>query len=213
MSLKSVLYSKTQKERKSLLSRFLKENSPGSLSTEEKFAFKQIFVQFYTPDEEYTKFTFDEIEDVAICKDTYGNHCFKILVMDEWYPSSISRLCGGNRTKDANLRRALRTAINIQIEDFKLINPKCPDEKCPVLGILLGYDAEVDHEIPFHHIVNRWLSNHKDVTFTYDLSKHNYSLDEPYLSDWRAFHKKEAKLRWVSKKGNQIAHQSFNGKA
>ena len=111
MSLNSVINEKTIKSRYALLSNYLKDNNIGDLSESEIVYFKHIFEIYYTPDEEYTKFNIETILNVTIVKNSYGKKCFTIYVDDTWYPTSIKRLSGSNRTEKANLIRSLRNAI------------------------------------------------------------------------------------------------------
>ncbi len=209
MSLKLVLNEKTIKNRYELLSTFLKNNKCGELNDDEKQYFKHIFIKYYTPDEEYTKFNFEDIIKVSITLDNWNKKCFSIYVNDTWFPTSIKRLAGSNRNEMNNLIRALRNAIQYQIIEYRNKNKLNPNEKCPIINENLGIDAQIDHEIPFHILSNEWLKNHSNVKYSYDLNEMNYILQEPYLQEWREYHLLNAKLRWVSKNGNKIAHKLY----
>ena len=102
MSLELVINEKSKKKRYDLLSNYLKNNNIVILPLNEKIFFKHIFEKYYTPDKEYTKFDVSQISNVSIVVSNYGNKCFTINVGDNWYPSSIKRLSGSNRTEKAN---------------------------------------------------------------------------------------------------------------
>ena len=138
MSLENVIDEKTIKNRHLIMSNYLKNNSVGILNENDTLLFKHIFEKFYTPDEQYTKFSASQISNVSIMKDNYGNKCFCIFVNDTWFPTSIKRLSGGNRNDKANLIRALRNAIEPQINDFRKNNPLNHNNICPVTNGILG---------------------------------------------------------------------------
>ena len=171
---------------------------------------KNIFEKYYTPDDEYTKFNVSQISNISIIKNNYGNKNFSILVDNTWYPTSIMRLSGSNRTNKANLIRSLRNAIESQITKFRICNPLNPDEICPITKQILGIDAQVDHQIPFHILTEEFFKNHKNISYIYDLDKFEYILQEPHYTFWFNFHLEKAVLRWVSKEGNKFAHKLYN---
>jgi hypothetical protein len=210
MSLELVINEKTIKNRHLLLSNYLKNNNVGVLSENEFIFFKHIFEKFYTPDEEYTKFNVSQISNTSILKDNYGNKCFSILVDNNWYPTSIKRLSGSNRNDKANLIRSLRNSIEPQIKNFRVCNPLIPDDICPVTKKILGADAQVDHQIPFHILAEEWIKNNNNISYIYVLDKFEYILQEPHYTLWNNFHFEKAILRWVSKEGNKFAHKLYS---
>lgn len=209
MSLENVIYEKTIKNRHLIMSNYLKNNSVGLLNENDTLLFKHIFEKFYTPDEQYIKFSASQISNVSIIKDNYGHKCFCILVNDTWFPTSIKRLSGGNKNDKANLIRALRNAIEPQIIDFRKTNPLNHNNICPVTNGILGVDAEVDHKIPFHILADEWIKKNKDISYNYVLDKFDYILQEPYYTSWFNFHLEKSILRWVSKEGNRFAHKLY----
>lgn len=209
MSLELVLHEKTIKNRHLLLSSYLKNNNVGVLSENEGEFFKHIFEKFYTPDEDDTKFSALQISNISIVQNNYGNKGFSILVDNVWVPTSIKRLSGSNRTDTANLRRSLRNAIEPQIQKFRACNSLNPNDMCPITGNVLGSDAEVDHEIPFHVLAAKWIKDNRNISYHYVLDKFEYILQEPQYTSWSNFHEKESKLRWVSKEGNKYAHKLY----
>ena len=211
MSLELVINEKTIKNRHLLLSNYLKNNNVDVLSENEFIFFKHIFEKFYTPDDQYTKFNVSQISSTSIVKDNYGNKCFSILVDNNWYPTSIKRLSGSNRNDKANLIRSLRNAIEPQIKNFRVCNPLIPDDICPVTKKILGADAQVDHQIPFHILAEEWIKNNNNISYIYVLDKFEYILQEPHYTLWNNFHFEKAILRWVSKEGNKFAHKLYSG--
>jgi hypothetical protein len=209
MSLANVINENTIKKRYIILSNYLKNNNIGILNENDTLLFKHIFVKFYTPDDQYTKFNASQINKVSIVNDKYGNKCFSIFVNETWFPTSIKRLSGSNRTEKANLIRALRNTIEPQINDFRKNQPLKPNNICPITNELLGLDAEVDHQIPFHILAEEWLTNNKNVSYEYVIDKFDYILQEPHYSSWFNYHLEKAILRWVSKQGNKFAHKLY----
>jgi hypothetical protein len=209
MSLELVINEKTITSRKSLLSNYLKNNNVGILTENEGIFFKHIFQKFYTPDKEDIKFNVEQISNVNIVKDR-GNNCFRIEVDNEWYPTSIKRLSGSNRTEKAKKIRSLRKAIEPQINNFRVCNPLKPNDICPVTKKILGTDAEVDHQKPFHILAEEWIKDNNNISCPYDLDKFDYILQEPHLTSWFNFHLEKSTLRWVSKEGNKYAHKLYS---
>lgn len=211
MSLELVINEKTIKNRHLLLSNYLKNNNVGGLTENEGEFFKHIFEKYYTPDEQYIKFNVSQISNISIVKDNYGHKCFSILVDDNWFPTSIKRLSGGNRNDKANLIRSLRNAIEPQIQNFRIYNQLNPNDICPVTKRILGADAEVDHQIPFHILAEEWIEDNKGASYIYVLDKFEYILQEPHYTSWTDFHLEKSILRWVSKQGNRFAHTLYYG--
>jgi len=211
MSLELVVNEKTIKNRHLLLSKYLKNNNVGILTENEIVFFKHIFEKYYTPDEQYTKFNISQISNISIVKDNYGNKCFSILVNNTWFPTSIKRLSGGNRNDKANLIRSLRNAIEPQIKIFRVCNSLNPEDICPVTKKMLGADAEVDHQIPFHILAEEWIKDNKNISYIYVLDKFEYILQEPHYTSWFNFHLEKSILRYVSKEGNRFAHTLYYG--
>ena len=212
MSLKSVLQETTQNKRKSLLSQYLKNNN-GLLEKLELEYFKQLFAMYYTPDENEIKYKPEEILSVSIEMNTkHFNKCFILHTKSCAVPASIKRLSGSTRTTNANVKRAMRNGIKLQVLDFKKKNPLDSEKICPITKKSLGLDAEVDHKIPFHILADKWLKQNKNPAYSYNFSCLDYVLTEPYLEKWRDFHLKHAELRWLSKEGNQIAHTLYENK-
>ena len=209
MSLELVMNEKTIKSRQALLSNYLKNNNISMLTDAEVLYFKQIFGKFYIPDDKDIKFNVNLISNVSIVNNR-GNKCFRICVDNIWYPASIKRLSGHNRTEKDNLKRALRNAIEVQTNNYRILNPLNINDTCPIINNKLGFDAQVDHQIPFHILTAEWIKDNKNISYIYDLNKFEYILQEPYYTEWFNFHLEKAILRWVSKEGNKIAHNLYS---
>lgn len=209
LSLEQVINEKTIKNRYKLLSDYLKNNKPSDMEESEIVYFKHIFSKYYSPDDEHEKFLESEISDIKIALDSWKNKFFSICVDGVWYPCSIKRLAGSNRTTKLHLTRSLRQSIQEQINHFRSENKLDTNKKCPVTGNKLGSDAQVDHEIPFSVLADNWLKENNNVSFHYDLDMVNYILDEPFLESWQTYHLDNAILRWVSREGNKYAHKLY----
>ena len=99
------------------------------------------------------------------------------------------------------MSQAARITIAPQIKEFRKNNHLNINDICPIKGIKLGYDAEVDHVIPFNKLLKKFISI-SDMTID-ELSKHVYFdkcsenrvLIEPYKTMWYDYHKTKAELR------------------
>jgi len=188
--------------RMKMLSEYLKAHECEYLSTEDADVFLRIYKESYKTD-------ISTIEAVRVGKTPYGNKCFELRSKDQWIPTSIKKLCGQQTTVKQIIQRGLRYAIEPQIIEFRNENALNPHDICPVLNIELGSDAQVDHIIPFHKLTEYFLAKHHGITYYYSIKNKNYIIEEPHRSKWIKFHQKHAKLRYVSKEGNKIAHLNF----
>ena len=209
MSLSQVIESSTIKERKTLLSAYLKNHQVGDLEEMEKQYLIIIFDKFYNIRDEVgeAKFNIEDIKNVSIINEKYGSKCFALHVGHNIWPTSIKRLAGMANNKKTNIIHILRLNISYQIFEFKQANPLDPKALCPFEKIPLGTDAEVDHKIPFNIIAAAWLEDNTDPTYKYSIENQSYLLDEPYLTSWRNFHRENMVFRWLSRKANTYAHK------
>jgi hypothetical protein len=196
--------------RKKMLSTYLSENIEGIISAEASAVFLRIFSEFYTPDNNETRFDISEIQRVRIQRNSYGSKCFEINRKNLWIPTSIKKMCGSTQTKNQIIHRALRKAIEPQIFKFKATFPLDMLALCPLTEDYLGPDAQVDHEIPFHILANHFLTKNSDLSYFYSIKEKNYIIEEPHRSKWQRFHQKHAKLRWLSKEANKTAHFEYS---
>lgn len=199
-SLKKILELKLIKDRKEILSNYLKENPIGDLSIEDRNIFIEIFDRFYTPDNEEQKI---KVKEVEIVRAAYSTKCFYI---NRKYNCSIKKLAGSKAKKNC-LTIAMRNSIKQQILDFKELNKLNENSICPILKCPLGLNAEIDHETPFYILKNDWLKNEgKNAKYYYCNIEKEYILEKEFFKSWNNYHFKNAKLRWLSKEGNKIAH-------
>ena len=70
------------------------------------------------------------------------------------------------------MTQASRITIEPQIKEYRINNKLNINDICPVKGIKLGYDAEVDHIIPFNKLLKSFLGV-SDMTID-ELSKYVY---------------------------------------
>ena len=206
VSLGDVLSQTTIQKRKDILSNFLNENDVGKLSEENSNHFRHIFQQFYTPDKGEEKHEDKDIKE-------WSNKCF-ILVLHHAespeMPAAIKYLAGSKRpeTQNNHETRAARRAIQPQIDEFKDKNRLNADDICPLGNgeVLLGWDAQVDHEILFKDLWNDWKKKNTranvKTNYNYDIFDHKFVKQET-LESWRTYHQNHAILRWLSKTGNQ----------
>ena len=205
--MEELLNCKTIASRNTKLSAYLKKHEIGSLENSDIQSFKILFDNFYTPDANEIKVDIKAIEEVQIDISQYKNKYFKILVNEEWLPTSIKRLAGSKTTELMTIKRAMRDSIANQIFAWKENNPLNRKELCPISNKKLRRSAEVDHIIPFHIISDKFIDeNKKSITITYSNKDCNYILDDLTYSKWQEYHFKHAKLRWLSKESNKTAH-------
>tara|TARA_B110001469_G_C9517430_1_gene257648 strand:- start:54 stop:698 length:645 start_codon:yes stop_codon:yes gene_type:complete len=202
---------KTQTIRKKALTLFLNSHCLGELNENELKIFKNIFNNYYTPDLGETKYSIDEIYSIEI-KQLHKYRQFRLIVNDINIPCGIKWLAGASRTSVNKVSQAGRLTIEPQIKDFRKNNKLNINDICPVKGIKLGYDAEVDHVIPFNKLLKNFISV-SNITidglskFVYfDKCSEKRLFKEPYKTLWYDYHKNNAELRYLSKEGNKIAH-------
>lgn len=198
--------------RKQYLKQLLRK---GELSAEDGMLLIEWFERYYTPDIGQTKYVREEIDTFFIASSgLYNTYCLHIRLTDGTeVVVSADRLAGEGRTQQETRNRALRNAIEPQIEMFRQTHPLCPTDLCPIENIPFGVDAQVDHyNPPFHILVKEWLDE-IGVKPTAIYSVGNYQLEEPYKIHWIEYHRKYANLRWLSKEGNKKAHRLTRSKA
>jgi hypothetical protein len=202
---------KTQTARVQLLSNALKSLPYGELTADDNKIMLEIFEENYTPDEGERKYETSEIECFFKAPHPiYHNDCFQLRLKDgSTDVATVKRLAGGNRTSKANLVRALRRAIDPQIQEFKEKNPLNFTAVCPIKGIPLGKDAEVDHyDMTFKDLAQEWLKTTPNPKFYASTTEKSvYELEEPFKASWKEFHRHNTNLRWLSKEANKIAHK------
>ena len=170
----------------------------------------QLFLQYYTPDIGDRKYEKSEIAHVYIAKHpihpTKGFYLRLTSGLVE--PVSYMRLAGKNRDAVENLKKALRYEIQPQIDAFRHKYPLDPTAFCPIAyHCQLGTDAQIDHYYPtFRFLVKVWIAGNPSPKVKYNVERCVYELLEPHKTSWIQYHSDTARLRWLSKVGNQKAH-------
>jgi hypothetical protein len=118
-------------------------------------------------------------------------------------------MTGSKPTANQILHRAMRYAIEPQIAEFKAEHRLDMLAPCPVSGDYLGPDAQVDHEIPFHVLADHFISKNSGISYFYSVAQKNYIVEQPERTKWEKFHRKNAKLRYLSKQSNKYAHLDY----
>jgi hypothetical protein len=210
MYLPVIRYVSSISGRKELLQKFLKEHPIGELTDDEDKILKYVFQEYYIPDPGQEKYPIEDIDRFYIGYGQYNTICFHMRLKNgQDDVATLKRLSGENRTQHQNLHRALRTAINSQIEDFKNLYTLDPTRLCPIESIPLGTDAQVDHHNPtFKELVEEWMKENPNPKIKWGPTGSSiYLLEEPYHTSWVTFHHEKAELRWLSKEGNKKAHR------
>ena len=170
----------------------------------------RLFLQYYTADIGDRKYTKEEIAHVYIAKHPiYATKGFYLrLTSGLVEPVAYMRLAGKNRDAVENLKKALRSEIQPQIDAFRRAYPLDPTAFCPIAyHCQLGTDAQIDHYYPtFRLLVKCWISTNPSPKVKYNVERCVYELLEPHKTSWVEYHLKNANLRWLSKVGNQKAH-------
>ena len=170
----------------------------------------RLFLDQYTPDIGDRKYTKEEIANIYIAKHPiYETKGFYLRLRNGLVePLAYLRLAGKNRDAVENLKKALRSEIQPQIDAFRHVYPLDPTAPCPVAYYCqLGTDAQIDHCFPtFRLLVKHWISVNPEPKVIYNKERCLYELLEPHKTSWVEYHLKNANLRWLSKLGNQKAH-------
>ena len=119
-------------------------------------------------------------------------------------------------TTTKQVLKAFRHAVETQIKDWKEQHPWTRGAKCPITGeVMTKGQSEVDHcDSSFRELVDDFLSDSAhgltledlkdDVRFLHS-QKRWYFQDSAFEARWAAFHRRNAKLRYVSRTGNRKA--------
>jgi hypothetical protein len=169
----------------------------------------RLFLHQYTPDVGERKYIKEEIANIYIAKHPrYETKGFYLrLTSGLVEPMAYMRLAGKNRSEIENLTKALRSEIQPQIDAFRTTYPLDPTAFCPVAYCPLGTDAQCDHYFPtFRLLVKGWIAENPGPKVMYNKERCLYELLEPHKTSWIRYHLGHARLRWLSKVGNQKAH-------
>lgn len=169
----------------------------------------RLFLHHYTPDIGDRKYTKEEIANIYIAKHPrYETKGFYLRLQNGLVePMAYMRLAGKNRSEIENLTKALRSEIQPQIDAFRTTYPLDPTAFCPIQHTPLGTDAQIDHYYPtFRFLVKHWITDNPGPKVMYNKERCIYELLEPHKTSWIQYHSGHARLRWLSKVGNQKAH-------
>jgi hypothetical protein len=126
----------------------------------------------------------------------------------EWVPASWVRCFEPAMNPRRRLFAAMRLSVEDQIASFRASNPR--PRTCPMLGALLGNDAEIDHATPntFAVLVDRYCAEYGTPQIGSVSSKRGPEFFDPQAqAQWQVFHRTHAVLRWLSKEANRNAHR------
>ncbi|KAI9088762.1 hypothetical protein DFS34DRAFT_689539 [Phlyctochytrium arcticum] len=109
--------------------------------------------------------------------------------------------------------RAARFEIQQQIDQFRreFWNDNKEPTPCPILGLpMTKACSEVDHEITFKHLIDRFLETDIGMTLSIehiggfeDNCTHHYFKRKEHSKAWREYHEQNCKLRMVHKTANR----------
>ena len=195
-------------DRCSILKDYL--HSTETVSTINNDVLLQLFMQYYTPDIGDRKYERSEIAYIYVAKHPlFHTKGFYLKLRNGFAePVAYKRLAGEKRSEIENLKQALRSEIRPQIDAFRRENPLNPAAFCPLeYNCPLGTDAQIDHYSPtFRHLLKEWITVNPAPKVTYNKERCLFELLEPHKTSWIQYHSDHAKLRWLSKVGNQKAH-------
>ena len=197
-------------EAKKILSDLINSGLVGEVSEEYLNILKQ---QYDRRNVTFKNIKSTDIDAIYIFKSrNYNNNNIQLEVKGTLYEISIPHLAGSKpKSERTEFSKICRKEILNQIYEFKNNNPLNPKGICEVTGDPLGYDAEVDHQIPFtfQKLLNDWVNLEHGGEYkglcTFDLDQGRFALVN--AESWRQYHKEHATLRWLSEKGNRIAHR------
>ena len=199
MSLQNIIKLKNQTLRNKALSDYIRKSDIGKLNDDDMKHFIKLYNKYYTEDK-YKIITVDLVDNGRGNRD-YNKHFIINKDIENEYIISISKLAGKKESDNNKLNRAFRNTINDQIIEYRNKNKLNPNDICPLIGCKLGYDAHIDHIIPFKELVDNY-KKEKDIKYYYDNDIKNYILEEPFKTEWYDYHLLNAKLRYLSVKGN-----------
>ena len=144
-----------------------------------------------------------DVIDICIISNKKNKKYFELnLIKSNGEIEDISyRCCINERNNTFNLNRALRYAIEPQIQDFRYKN----EMKCSFCNSI--DNVHIDHIIMFKNLVKEFLKlNSKSIPTDFDDKEYNGSKfklkDKQFEEDWFIYHKNNAKLRCLCSKCN-----------
>ena len=111
------------------------------------------------------------------------------------------RCCINTRSKDKNLKDAMRYAILNQIQEYKSNCSKLECEFCQS-----RQNIEIDHIKPFKELYDEFLRNRTDIPVIFDDNYFHCAKfqpkDENFEKKWTEYHRTNATLRCLCRKCN-----------
>ena len=205
--LSRILLATQVKDRCLMLQDYLR--STETVSSVDSEVLLRLFVDQYTPDAGDRNYETSELGRMYIAKHPmYPTKGFYLqLTNGAVEPVAYMRLAGYNRSAALNLKKALRYEIQPQIDAFRRLHPLDPTAICPIESCPLGTDAQIDHYYPtFRLLVKCWIAGTPGPEVSYNKERCVHELLEPHKTSWIQYHSDTARLRWLSKEGNQKAH-------
>ena len=141
----------------------------------------------------------------------HTTRCFYIHRHDGSRTDVSFKECISARGDDANIRKALRSAIKDQIFEFRDRELQKPEVRCPFTKEILSHaNCHVDHAHPdtLSALIDAWLHSEgiqlTDVAIQPTLDNQFVAsmTDQRQIASWQAYHKTHAKLRLLTARGN-----------
>ena len=138
--------------------------------------------------------------DIAVLPNAINKTSFTTyIILDNGETKDISyKFCisGKHRTIDADLTKAMRTAIQPQIDAYRQSRGIVPCDSCGAIGF-----TEVDHSPSFSSIRERWLKICPAIPSEFSEDKQHRTCftvaDESWSHQWQEFHHKESSFQML----------------
>ena len=151
-----------------------------------------------------------QISSIHVSLNRYNAHIMIFnLYNGDMHSISIAHVSGKSQTEFAYICSMFRREIQHQINSYRMHNALNSTDICPVAGIPLGLDAEIDHVIPFHILVRDWIKHHNIEEDELPNIVIHREVNVKYKQSWIKYHLDNAQLRYLSYKGNRVAHIGY----
>jgi hypothetical protein len=139
-----------------------------------------------------------------------GNKCFVIHRIDGSKTDISFVHAITNKTPIFDIKKACRTAITDEINEFRKSNVIYYVTRCPITGtVLTPENTHIDHyDLEFNDLFNKWVANYDlkylsaRINETEDMSDITCFTDPDIISDFKIFHSNNTHLRAVTKVAN-----------
>ena len=147
---------------------------------------------------------------IFIGKDQYNHRCFFIERVDNTIVdiSFLKSINGKNRSQLETIKRACRTAIVPEIQNFKSKNVIFGKTKCVISNEILTKDnINIDHyDLKFSEMFELWMKKQDIKRLLINIESKDQTdcfINNEILNDFINFHNENCKLRAVTKHVNQ----------